>query len=128
MKRSARKDKRSHIEELTSEAETAAGQRNMKRLYEITRALSGKNNNPSRPVKDKNGNIIPGKEEQRARWVEHFKETLNRPAPPTPPDIPTPTQLLDININPPSKTEIAKASSPSSQTRQQAQMGHHLKL
>ena len=109
MKKSARKDKRSHIEELTSEAETAAGQRNMKRLYEITRALSGKNNNPSRPVKDKDGNTIPGEEEQRARWAEHFKETLNRPAPPAPPDIPPPTQLMDININLPSKTEIAKA-------------------
>ena len=109
VKKSARKDKRSHIEELTSEAETASGQRNMKRLYEITRALSGKNNNPSRPVKDKDGNTIPGEEEQRARWAEHFKETLNRPAPLAPPDIPPPTQLLDINTNPPSKTEIAKA-------------------
>ena len=109
VKKSARKDKRSHTEELTSEAETAAGQRNMKRLYKITRALSGKNNNPIRPVKDKDENTIPGEEEQRARWAEHFKETLNRPAPPAPPDIPPPTQLLDININPPSKTEIAKA-------------------
>ena len=109
MKRSARKDKRSYIEELTSEAETAAGQRNMKRLYEITRALSGKNNNPSRPVKDKDGHTIPGEEEQRERWAEHFKETLNRPAHPAPPDIPPPIQLLNININPPSKTEIAKA-------------------
>ena len=104
VKRSARKDERSHIEELTSEAETTAGQRNMKRLYEITSALSGKNNNPSRPAKDKNGNTIPGEEEQRARWAEHFKETLNRPAPPAPPDIPPPTHLLDININTPSKT------------------------
>ena len=43
------------------------------------------------------------------RWVEHFKETLNRPAPPTPPDIPPATELLDINTNPPSKTEITKA-------------------
>ena len=81
----------------------------MKRLYEIPRALSGKNNDPSRPVKDKDGNTIPGEEEQRARWAEHFKETLNRPAPLAPPDIPSPTQLLDINTNPPSKTEIAKA-------------------
>ena len=64
VKRSARKDKRSYIEELTNEAETAADQRNMKRLYEITRALSGKNNNPGRPVKDKDGNTIPGEKEQ----------------------------------------------------------------
>ena len=109
VKRSARSDKRKFIEELTEEAETAAYQRNMKRLYEITRTLSGKNSNPSRPVKDKNGNAIATEEEQRARWAEHFKETLNRPAPPTPPDIPPATELLDINTNPPSKTEITKA-------------------
>ena len=109
VKRSARRDKRKYIEELTEEAETAADQRNMKRLYEITRTLSGKNSNPSRPVKDKNGNAISTEEDQRARWTEHFKETLNRPAPPAPPDIPPPTKLLDINTNPPSKAEISKA-------------------
>nr|KAG5685242.1 hypothetical protein BaRGS_035258 [Batillaria attramentaria] len=46
VKRSARNDKRNFINDLTEEAETAAGQRNMKRLYEITRTLSGKNNKP----------------------------------------------------------------------------------
>ena len=109
VKRSARRDKRTYIDELAAEAENAAGQRNMKRLYEITRKLSGKNTNPSRPVKDKDGNIIAGEKDQRTRWAEHFRETLNRPAPHTQPDIPPPTQFLDINTNPPSKTEIAKA-------------------
>ena len=42
VKRSVRKDKRRYMEELTKEAETAAGQRNMEKLYAITRALSGK--------------------------------------------------------------------------------------
>nr|KAG5685711.1 hypothetical protein BaRGS_027976 [Batillaria attramentaria] len=65
VKRSARNDKRNFINDLTEEAETAAGQRNMKRLYEITRTLSGKNNNPTRPVKDKNGQIITKEEDQR---------------------------------------------------------------
>lgn len=91
VKCSAGRDKRRFIEELTVEAETAADQRNIKRLYEITRALSGKNSNPSRSVKDKNKNAITTEDEQRARWTEHFKEILNRPAPPIPP----PTQLLD---------------------------------
>ena len=109
VKKNARKDKRNFIEGLTQEAETAAGQRNMKRLYEITRTLSGKNSQPSRPVKDKNGNAITSEEEQRARWAEHFKETLNRPAPSVPPTIPPPTELLDINTNPPTKNEIIKA-------------------
>nr|KAG5690574.1 hypothetical protein BaRGS_009236 [Batillaria attramentaria] len=109
VKRSARNDKRNFINDLTEETETAAGQRNMKRLYEITRTLSGKNNNPTRPVKDRNGQIITREKDQRTRWAEHFKETLNRPPPPVPPDILPATQLLDISTNPPTKTEIIKA-------------------
>jgi hypothetical protein len=62
------------IEELTEEAENAAGQRNRKRLYEITRTLPGKNHNPSNPVQDKYRNTILVKEDQTARWAEHFKE------------------------------------------------------
>jgi hypothetical protein len=76
----------------------------MKRLHKITRTLSGKNN-PTRPIKDKNGEIIA----RRTRWTENFKETLNTPPPPVPPDIPPAAQLLDINTNPPTKTEITKA-------------------
>ena len=82
---------------------------NMKRLYETTRTLSGKSSNPSRPVKDKNENTISDKEEQRARWAEHFKETLSRPAPSVPTDIQPSTELLDINTNPPTKAEVTKA-------------------
>jgi len=66
---------------MTSEAETAAGQRNMKRVYEITRELSGKSRNPNPPVRDKDGNMITGDDQQRKRWAEHFKESLNRPPP-----------------------------------------------
>ena len=109
VKRNARKDKRRYIEELTKKAETAAGQRNMKKLYDITRTLPRKNSNPSCPVKDKNGNLLSSEGDQRARWAEHFKETLNRPAPQTPPTIPPPTELLGINTNPPSRIEISRA-------------------
>jgi hypothetical protein len=42
VKRDARNDKREFVHGLTEEAETAVNQNNMKRLYEITRALSGK--------------------------------------------------------------------------------------
>ena len=81
----------------------------MKRLYKITRAPSGEKQQPQLSHQGQGRKHHPGEEEQRARWAEHFKETLNRPAPLAPPDIPPPTQLLDININPPSKTEITKA-------------------
>ncbi|KAL8622673.1 hypothetical protein ACOMHN_009307 [Nucella lapillus] len=109
VKKSARRDKRAFIHELTEEAETAAGKRDVKRLYEITRVLSGKTNNPTRPVRDKNGKTITGEEAQRVRWAEHFKEILNRPPPPVPPDVPPATQLLEVNKNPPTKQETMKA-------------------
>lgn len=96
VKNSARNDKKHFIHDLTEETETAAGQQNMKRLCEITRVLSGKNSNPTKPVKDKNGEIIL-KEDQRARWTEYFKETFNRPPPP---DILLAAQLLDIDTKP----------------------------
>ncbi|KAL8596941.1 hypothetical protein ACOMHN_027887 [Nucella lapillus] len=109
VKKSARRDKRAFIHELTEEAETAAGKRDVKRLYEITRVLSGKTNNPTRPVRDKNGKTITGEEAQRVRWAEHFKEILNRPPPPVPSDVPPSTQLLEVNKNPPTKQETMKA-------------------
>ena len=92
------------------EAETAGEQRNMKKkLYDNTRLLSGKNRNPSRPVKDKNGNLLSSEGDQRARWAEHFKRTLNRPAPQTASTIPPPTEHLGINTKPPPRIEISRA-------------------
>nr|KAG5698395.1 hypothetical protein BaRGS_006590 [Batillaria attramentaria] len=109
VKRSARNDKRNFINDLTEEAENSSRTTEHETALRITRTLSGKNNNPTRPVKDKNGQIITKEEDQRTRWAEHFKETLNRPPPPVPPDIPPTAQLLDISTNPPTKTEIIKA-------------------
>ena len=109
VRKSARKDKRKFVEDLTEEAETAAGKRDMKRLYEITRELSGKRNKPMCPVKDKNGDIVTGENKERKRWAEHFEEILNRPPPPAPPDIPPATKPLEVNTGPPTKQETIKA-------------------
>ena len=109
VKRSARDDKRKFIHDMTEEAEVAARQNNMKRVYEITRTLSGKNNTTSKPVKDKNNNFITTDIEQRARWLEHFEEILNRPPPPNIADIPPATEQLRVNTGPPTKSEIIKA-------------------
>ena len=76
VKRSARRDKRKYTEELTTEAETAAGQRIMKRLYDITRTLSGKNNKPSCPVKDKSGNTIANEKRRRERDGQNILRKL----------------------------------------------------
>ena len=46
VKKNTRADKRSFIHDLTEEAETAAGKRDMKRLYDITRTLSEMNKAP----------------------------------------------------------------------------------
>ncbi|WP_353803954.1 hypothetical protein, partial [Acinetobacter baumannii] len=57
------------------EVETAAGAKDMKRLYEITRALTGKSTRPSRPIKDTNGEVLTSETSQRARWAEHFEKS-----------------------------------------------------
>ena len=109
VKKSARADKRNYLHGLTEEAEAAAQRRDLKRLYEITRTLSGKSTNPSKPVKDKEGKIVTTEEGERKRWVEHFKEVLNRPPPETLPNILPAEDMLDVETGPPTKAEVIKA-------------------
>ncbi|RUS69130.1 hypothetical protein EGW08_023107 [Elysia chlorotica] len=109
VKRSTKQDKKNFIHELTEEAETAAGKGDTKRLYDITRTLSGKNRNTSCPIKDKERKAITCDAKQRERWAEHFKKILNRPPPPEPPEIPDASETLEVNMNPPTKAEIRKA-------------------
>ena len=82
-----RKTRRHSSINLAIEAESAAGQRNMKRLYDITRTMSGKRSRPPEQVKNKDGFIITEEQKQRARWVEHFRDILNRPPPTEMPNI-----------------------------------------
>ena len=103
VKRSIRKDKRDYIDNLASQAEEAAGQGNLKDLYLVTKKLAGKFQQTDKPVKDKAGNPLTTTEEQLKRWVEHFRELLNRPAPETPPDIPPAQTELPISCDKPSK-------------------------
>ena len=97
------------VDNPTNTTYTVAGRRDMKRLYEITRTLSGKNKAPSRPVKDKNGETITDEAKEKARWAEHFQEILNRPPPQVPPDIPPAGNQLEVNTNPPTKAKVSKA-------------------
>ena len=55
MKKSAGQDKRTFVHHLTEEAETAVGKRDTKRLYKITRVLSGKNKQPHSPCRRQEG-------------------------------------------------------------------------
>ena len=81
VKSSARKDKRAFVDKLTEEAEEAARQNNIKALYDNIKLLTRKYQKGSRPVKHIEGKTLNTKEEQMSRWVEHFKNILNKEAP-----------------------------------------------
>ncbi|VDP83925.1 unnamed protein product, partial [Schistosoma mattheei] len=83
--RSIRTDKRKYVEYLAMTAEKAA----------------------KRPVKSKEGEVNTNVEEQGNRWVEHFKEFLNRPAPLNPPNIEAAPTDLPINVGPTTVEEIS---------------------
>ncbi|VDP69568.1 unnamed protein product, partial [Schistosoma curassoni] len=78
VKRSIRTDKRKYVEDLAMMAEKAAREGNMRNVYDTTKKLAGNYRNPERPVKSKEGEVITNIENQRIRWVKHFKELLNR--------------------------------------------------
>ncbi|VDO96200.1 unnamed protein product [Schistosoma margrebowiei] len=53
----------------------------MRQLYDTTKKLAGKCGKGERKVRDKEGKTNNETQEQRKRWVEHFEELLNKPAP-----------------------------------------------
>ena len=90
VKRKTIKDKRAYIDKLAENAEDAANRGNTKTLYGIKRKLSGDfGRSGEGPIKDKTGAILTSDEEKKARWAEHFHETLSR--------LP-PVELLDFSI------------------------------
>ena len=109
VKRSARKDKRDYVEDLANQAEVAARKGNSRELYKITKLLSGKNSSRSSTLKNKQGEILTTEIEKANRWVEHFKEVLNRPLPNNIAN-PEPAQNdLNIRVDVPSQSEVRKA-------------------
>ncbi|VDP43767.1 unnamed protein product [Schistosoma margrebowiei] len=109
VKRSIRTDKRKYVEDLATTAEKAAREGNMRKLYDTKKKLSGNHRRPERPVKSKEGEVITNIEEQQNRWVGHFKELLNRPAPLNQPNIEAAPTNLRINVGPPTIEEISMA-------------------
>ena len=73
---------------IAREAEEAAKKKGMKKVYDTTRLLSGKRNIQSKPVKDRNGEVLTKFEDQLNRWKEYFQKILNRPVPENPTDLP----------------------------------------
>ncbi|XP_066289728.1 craniofacial development protein 2-like [Branchiostoma lanceolatum] len=109
VKKSIKRNKRDHIEDLAKQAEEAAGKGNLKDLYITTRKLAGKFPQVDKPVRDREGNLLTTTEEQLKRWAEHLSDLLNRPVPEIPPNIPHAEEELPINTGKPSKIEIKKA-------------------
>ena len=64
VKTSCRRDKRRRIDELVREAEEAEEQRDMKRVYDTTRLLSGRKTVQRKPVKDKNRVVLTRTDDQ----------------------------------------------------------------
>jgi len=84
----------------------------MKTLYDIIRTMLGERSTQSKSVKNKESVTITTEQEQRTRWVEHFRDILNRP-PRAPTEMPSITategSLLNVDVNPPAKAEIERA-------------------
>ncbi|VDP68072.1 unnamed protein product [Schistosoma curassoni] len=111
VKRSIRTDKRKYMEDLATTAGKAAREGNMRQLCDITKKLSGNRRKLERPVKSKGGEVITNTEKQRSRWVEHFKELLNRPASLNPPNIEAAPTDLPINVGPPTRIDRVQTKS-----------------
>ena len=111
-KKSLRRDKRAWANELSKEAETAANNGNLKAVYDATRTLSGEWKRTLDVVKDKEGKLLTNEKDVQARWQEHFKDILNRPAPESPltqADIPRAPEIDTIETDYVQTEEIKEA-------------------
>ena len=109
VKKSARNDKRSYVEGLAADAESAAARGELSTVYNITKRLCGNYTTHSAPVKGKNGSTITTEREQADRWVEYFCEVLNHPQPDEPADPPPVPDDLNIDTSPPTEATVRNA-------------------
>ena len=100
VKKSARNDKRSYVEGLAAEAESAAARGELSTVYKITKRLCGNYTTHSAPVKGKYGSTITTEREQADRWVEYFCDVMSHPQPDEPADPPPVPDDLNIDTSP----------------------------
>ena len=111
VKKSARSDKRQHLNEKARMAEEAARRGDTRAVYRLTKEIVGKTNVQDGPVKEENGRLLTDPDDRKNRWADYFENLLNRPSPSVPPDIPdSPFLDLLINENEPTADEILSAS------------------
>ena len=76
VKRSTRRDKRSHVEKLARSAEEAAFVVDLGEVYKITKELVNANTKADPPVLDLNGNILSTDEEKLNRCREQLNHVV----------------------------------------------------
>jgi hypothetical protein len=77
VKRSARRDQRNYIDNLSYQAEEAASKGNLKELFTITRTLSKRQIQRNQPIRNEDVTLLTNTEEQLKHWQEHFSKILN---------------------------------------------------
>ena len=119
VKKSCKKDKKAFIEKKETEAEEAAKKNDSKMLFKIVKELTGVNSKNKVPIKDKQGKVFSSEEEQNQRWIEHFREVLNQPDPPSFLNFDTyeATHPLEISTDEIRVTEVLKAINTLKTTR-----------
>ena len=111
VKRSTRRDKRSHVEKLAKSAEEAALVGDLGEVYKITKELVNANTKADPPGLDLNGNILSTDEEKLNRWREHFESLLNHVVSSDVPAFDPTTETISSarSITATSKSEIVSA-------------------
>ena len=98
------------MEDLASQAEEAANRGEQGQVYKITKLVSSKYRGATNtPIMDKQGRLLTTEAQQKARWAEHFSETLNRPPPTIDAEVQDPDIDLGVNTALPEKEEIMAA-------------------
>jgi len=77
VKRSARKDQRNYMDNLTYLAEEATRKGNLKESFTITKVLSKRQMQRNRSIRAIDGTLLTNTKEQLQRWQEHFSKILN---------------------------------------------------
>ena len=113
VKRSTRRDKRSHVEKLANSAEEAEFVGDLGAVYKITKELVNTITKADPPFLDLNGNILSTDEEKLNRWRELFESVLNHVVSSKVPTLAPTTETISparsIPHTPPSKSEIVCA-------------------
>ena len=98
VKKRARADKKTYIENIAEEAETAAAKQDMGTLYKLTKTLTNGFQSTDIPTRDQTGKVLTKEDDKLRCWKEHFQRVLNGDDPETEANITPATELLDIEI------------------------------